>query len=146
MPNWTSESTRYLQGTKIPLKLGGLTPSGWPVIVSLWFVLREGSLWCATQGSAKIADYLRRNPRCAFEVAPNQPPYKGIRGRATAKLHADRGEETLRILVDRYLGGTDSPLARRLLSKAATEVAIEINPVSIHAWDYTRRMTNQVAN
>ncbi|HEY5638854.1 MAG TPA: hypothetical protein VIW01_02275 [Dehalococcoidia bacterium] len=144
MSGLTREDASFLEGVKIPLKLGALTQSGWPVIVSLWFVWREGSLWCATQRSAKIADHLMRDSRCAFEVAPDQPPYRGIRGRATARLHPQRGEEILRVLLDKYLGGTDSPLAKRLLAKTETEVAIEVSPVSIHTWDYRERMKHSI--
>lgn len=145
MSELTQDDARFLEGAKIPLRLGALTQSGWPVIVSLWFVWREGSLWCATQRSAKIASHLIRDSRCAFEVAPDQPPYRGIRGRATARLRPERGEEILRVLLDKYLGGTDSPLAKRLLAKTETEVAIEVDPISIFAWDYSGRMKDSIA-
>ncbi len=145
MSELTQDETSFLEEVKIPVRLGAITPSGWPVIVSLWFVLREGSLWCATQSTAKIAGHLRNNFRCAFEVAPDQPPYRGVRGRATAKLHPARGEEILRVLLDKYLGGTDSPLAKKLLAKSETEVAIEVSPSSIHTWDYSVRMKHSIA-
>jgi hypothetical protein len=43
-------------------------------------------------------------------------------------------------LLDRYLGGRDSPLARRLLADAADEVAIRVMPTWLASWDYTERM------
>lgn len=130
----------FLSETKIPIRLAALTSGGWPIVMSLWFVLLEGKVWCATQRGAKIVSYLRRDPRCAFEVAPDEPPYRGLRGRAEARIDEVRGEEILRILLDRYLEGQDSPLAQQLLSKRDSEIAIELTPMSAHTWDFRKRM------
>jgi hypothetical protein len=73
-------------------------------------------------------------------VSPNQPPYRGVRGRGRATLDAVRGEAVLRRLLRRYLGDEDSDLARWLLSRANEELAVRIEPSSIRTWDYTRRM------
>lgn len=144
MRKLTDDESRFLEDAVIPVRLAAVMPSQWPVIVSLWFVPLEGSLWCATQGTAKIVEYLRSDSRCAFEVAPEEPPYRGIRGRAIATLHPARGEEVLKILLRRYLGGTDSPLARTLLAKSGTEVAVEIKPLSVSSWDYRARMKDSI--
>lgn len=145
MSEFSAEMGQFLTESKIPLRLATNTVSSWPVVVSLWFVPLGGSLWCATQDSAVITGHLKHDSRCGFEVAPDQPPYRGVRGRATATLHPSRGEEILLILLDRYLGGTDSPLARRLLSKSGSEVAIEIVPTSVHSWDFRERMRGSLA-
>jgi hypothetical protein len=139
-----ADAVEFLERAKIPLRLAAIKPSGWPAVISLWFVLMDGKLWCATQSEAKIVSYVRAEPRCAFEVAPDQPPYRGVRGSANAVINEEQGEEILRTLLDRYLGGTDSPLAHNLLSKAEDEVAIEIRPVSIHTWDYRKRMESSL--
>lgn len=139
-PLMSPDVARYLEQTRIPLRLAAVTESGWPLVLSLWFVLRRGSLWCATQRSAKIVRHLRADPRCAFEVAPEQPPYRGVRGQGRASLHPAHGKEILETLLDRYLGTTTSPLARQLLSKSDAEVAIEVKPVTLFSWDYSDRM------
>ncbi len=131
----------YLDAQRIPLRLACHTPSGWPVVLSLWFVRLEGSLWCATQENAKVVGYLRSDTRCGFEVAGETPPYRGVRGRGEASLHKDRGEEILRTLLERYQGGAETPLAKRLLANVEQEVAIEIVPRSLHVWDFTKRMS-----
>lgn len=144
MTKFNEATARFLADSRIPLRLATKTQSGWPIVVSLWFIHIEGSLWCATQDSAVIVGYLRNDARCGFEVAPDRPPYRGVRGRGKATIHADRGENVLRILLDRYLGGTESPLARQLLSRSQSEVAIEITPVSISSWDYRKRMKGSI--
>jgi hypothetical protein len=110
------------------------------VLASLWFMPEEGRLWCATQRGASVASLLRRDPRCAFEVSVEKPPYRGVRGTGVATLQEARGEEILRSLIDRYLGDTDSKLASFLLGRAEQEVAIGIEPQTLVSWDYHERM------
>jgi hypothetical protein len=135
------EVATYVDAQRIPLRLSCHTPSGWPVVLSLWFIRLEDSLWCATQEGARVIAYLRSEPRCGFEVAGETPPYRGVRGRAVARLHKDRASEILRLLLERYQGSLETPLARRLLAKVATEIAIELQPRSLHSWDFTKRMS-----
>jgi hypothetical protein len=108
--------------------------------VSLWFVPEDGVLWCATQRDAAVASVLLRDPRCAFEVSVESPPYCGVRGKAIARLHDERGEEVLRRLIQRYLGGSDSKLARFLLDRVDQEIAIAIEPETLLSWDFRERM------
>ena len=136
----------YLQEVVIPLRLSCITPSGWPVVLSLWYLYRDGQLYCATQKTAKVVGYLEREPRCAFEVASDLPPYCGIRGQAQAAIDASMGPEILEQLLVRYLGGTESPLAKRLLSDRDNEVAIAIQPVNIHSWNFADRMQSSITD
>jgi hypothetical protein len=48
--------------------------------------------------------------------------------------------EVLRDLVERYLGGADSSLARELLREDRREVRIEIEAETLFSWDYGARM------
>ena len=77
---------KYLQETKIPIRLSCVMESGWPAILSLWYLFEKGSLYCATPENAKVVSYLHAEPRCSFEVASVQPPYCGVRGRAIAVI------------------------------------------------------------
>lgn len=134
------ENAKYLDEAQIPLSLACVTNAGWPTVLSLWYIHSEGKIWCATQNTAKVVEYLRREPRCAFEVAGEVPPYRGVRGQGVASLSEERGKEILERLLSRYLKGTQSPLAKRLLSRSENEIAIEIEPTNVFAWDYSERM------
>ncbi len=136
----TNDVAAYLDEMRIPLRLAVVTQSGWPMVLSLWYVLSDGMLWCATQDTARVVRYLRRDPRCGFEVASEQPPYRGVRGQGRATLSPEHGRRILEILLDRYLGGRESSLARRLLARAGREVAIGVAPTRVFTWDYTERM------
>ena len=108
--------------------------------VSLWFIHQNGQLLCATQKSARVVSYLQDNPRCAFEIAADLPPYCGVRGQALASIDQMSGAETLEQLLTRYLGGTENSLGRKLLAKRDDEVAIILRPVNIFTWDFSNRM------
>jgi hypothetical protein len=136
--------SEYLQESVIPLRLACTDSAGWPAVLSLWFTYHNKLIYCATQGDAKVVRYLRNEPRCGFEIAADQPPYCGIRGRAIAKIVPELGENILLELLERYLGGTESPLAKKLLQKSETEVAICLNPESVHTWNFRKRMSGSV--
>ncbi|MFX0092313.1 MAG: pyridoxamine 5'-phosphate oxidase family protein [Candidatus Hodarchaeota archaeon] len=136
----------YLQEMKIPIRLACTLKNGWPIVLSLWYIYLEGKVYLATQKSAKVVSYLKSNPRCGFEVASDQPPYRGVRGIGTAKINEENGLEVLKKLLKRYLGGTDSPLAKKLLSRKSPEVAIEIEPTSFFTWDFTKRMKDSLSD
>jgi nitroimidazol reductase NimA-like FMN-containing flavoprotein (pyridoxamine 5'-phosphate oxidase superfamily) len=138
---WSTDQIQsFLRDVRIPVRIACNGASGHPVMASLWFVPQGGALWCATQRGASVASLLTRDPRCAFEVSVETPPYRGVRGTGVATLHDERGEEILRVLIERYLGGTESKLARFLLERAERETAIRIDPQTLISWDYQERM------
>ena len=138
---WDAEAVAdHLDRSTIPLRLSAVAPSGWPVVLSLWFVRDGGELLCATQRSASIVQALTASPRCAFEVAGDTPPYHGVRGRARVMVEPDEELAVLTRLAQRYLGGTDGAFARWLLGRPTPEVVLRLDPVSVASWDYRSRM------
>lgn len=135
-----SDYQEFLEKKHIPLRLACQTKSGWPVVLSLWFTYRDGKLYCATRKSAKVVSYLEADPRCAFEVAADSPPYCGVRGQARAEIDPDLGVEILEELIGRYIGNRENALARNLLKYRDEEVAIVIKPVNTFSWDFSSRM------
>jgi hypothetical protein len=138
------EFNAYLDAVRIPLRLACATKSGWPMVVSLWYLYQDGQLFCATQKTSRVVSYLQNDPRCAFEIAADSPPYCGVRGQAMACIEEDMGVLVLEKLLVRYVGGLDNDLARSLLSNSYKEVAIVFDPVQIYRWDFSSRMTGVV--
>jgi len=66
----------------------------------------------------------------------------GVRGSGTATVGTDGATGVLRDLLERYLGGTDSELARWLLREEREEATVRIDPVRLYTWDFTPRMTD----
>ena len=137
-----TDMDQFLSDIRIPIRLACKTETGWPMVVSLWFLHEDGLLYCATQKSAKLINYLQHDERCGFEIAEDRPPYCGIRGQAKAKIDSSLGIKILEKLLMRYLGGTDSALAQKLIANSDTEVAIILDPVQIFTWDFSERMVD----
>ena len=139
---WSAdEVARFFADFRAPLRVAAQRDSGFPILCSLWFNHRDDRLFCATQRDAKIVEALERSPGCAFELAPNEPPYFGVRGRGTAHITGEGAQTELESLVDRYLGNRDSELASWLLGRADQEVVIVIEPAWLTSWDYRDRMS-----
>lgn len=125
---------------KIPIRLACIKPNGFLTVISLWYITANGKIYCASQKSAKITSYLENNPICGFEIAADKPPYKGTRGEGEVRIIPERGDEILKLLIDKYLGGKESTLSKFLKKNSISEVAIEITPKKIFNYDYSKRM------
>ncbi|MFB6117002.1 pyridoxamine 5'-phosphate oxidase family protein [Halosegnis sp.] len=144
--DWAETETRAFLTSddgRVPLRLACRTPAGGLWMLSLWYQWRDGGLDCATSASADVVEYLAHNDGVAFEVSVNEPPYRGVRGAGTADVSPDEDKQLLRELLDRYLDGTDSPLAGRLLREEREEVHVRINPEKVYTWDFSDRMREQ---
>lgn len=141
----SAQVVRYLHETRIPIRLACLSDDGWPVVLSLWYLFADDRFYCATQATALVARYLLENDRCAFEVAADRPPYCGVRGQGRATVDPDIGPDVLRRLLDRYRVAPDSSLATMLLARAGNEVALVIEPVTWHTWNFSDRMAGAIA-
>lgn len=130
----------FLTTTIIPCRLSCISRDGFPHVNSLWFLYVEGALWLSTQRSTAVCRWLQASPRCGFEVAGDQPPYRGVRGRGHAAIVAGREAPMLPRLIERYLGDSNARLARWLLSREHTEATIRIEPCWLTTWDYGARM------
>jgi nitroimidazol reductase NimA-like FMN-containing flavoprotein (pyridoxamine 5'-phosphate oxidase superfamily) len=139
-----AETEAFLEGETIPIRLSCHTKRDDLWMLSLWYRYRDGALWCATSAEADVVDYLSADDRVAFEISTNEPPYKGVRGNGTASVDPDPDKHLLKTLLERYLGGTDSPLAERLLSPERDEVRIRIDPDRVYTWDFSHRMAGSV--
>jgi nitroimidazol reductase NimA-like FMN-containing flavoprotein (pyridoxamine 5'-phosphate oxidase superfamily) len=136
-----------LTNSKIPIRLACRSITDWPIVVSLWYTYLNEKIYCATQNTAKVVKYLRRDPKCGFEIAGDSFPYRGVRGYGKASIIEDKGEEILRMLMQKYLTVKEitissSKLNELLLSKEhlQSEVAIEVIPAALFKWDYKKRM------
>jgi hypothetical protein len=137
-----SQVCSYLTSSTIPMRIATSTNS-YPTLCSVWYLFDElqGNLLCVSHENSQLVSDLMADNKCAFEIAPNEPPYCGIRGKATATLSKDHAEELLSSLIQRYLGTTDNRLATWLLGRSDEEYVIRMSPVQISSWDYSARMS-----
>ena len=117
-----------------------LAPAEWPQRKILFGSPPYFAAFFATQASASIVQALLADPRCAFEIAGETPPYHGVRGRARVTVAPDEDLAVLRSLVTRYLGSAGGTFARWLLGRDTPEVVLRLDPVELSSWDYRARM------
>lgn len=130
----------FLQQSVIPIRIACVSKDGFPVVASLWFYYADDALWSATHKNAFIVRQLERSPKAGFEIATNDYPYRGVRGKADASVTREDAKAVLARLIDRYLGDSNQELAAWLLGRAEDEYVIRLSPRRINAWDFSRRM------
>ncbi len=141
--DWNADQVAaYLADSIIPMRIA-VNGNRQPLLCSVWYQFDEdsGTLLAASHVSSALIKSLQKNPYCSFEIAPNDPPYMGVRGNGEVSLSKANAGSVLTELINRYLGNTDSKLAQWLLSRVDDEYVITITPTSLTAWDYSPRMT-----
>ena len=130
----------WLASAEVPLRLACVGRDGFPRVVSVWYMYADGYLLCASHRDSQLVKLLRRSPKVGFEAAPNEPPYFGVRGQGMAEISGEGGAETLKQLIDHYLGGSNQSLAEWLMSRGDEEALIRIEVQRVFSWDYRKRM------
>lgn len=140
---WSRESVwDFLAAAQFPLRLACIGGDGFPRVVSVWYLAAGASLYCVSHRDSQLVKLLGRNERVGFEVAPNEPPYHGVRGQGVVRMAPLADGDILDRLLERYLGGTESGVANWLLSRREEEVVLTITPSRIFSWDYRERMSD----
>ena len=134
-----SDIDAHLSGSRLPVRLGVGLAGGGVMVLSVWYIWRDDCIWCASSENAELVKALRRNPACGFEIARDEPPYFGVRGRGEASFEPG-GDGLLKELYQRYGGKLDHDFANWLLNRDSDEVAIKIRPEKMMSWDYRERM------
>lgn len=134
----------YLTETRVPIRLSTAGRNACPMVVSVWYLWRDGALWCASTRKAAVVRALTAEPRCGFEIARDAPPYFGVRGQGRAEILPDGGP-LLRELYLRYGGDENHEFGQWLLGRDAEEVRIRITPERMMSWDYRKRMAGAFA-
>lgn len=117
---------------------------GWPHLMPLWFVVREGTLWAWTFGKSQKTRNLERDPRATLqlEAGTEYQELRGIMLSTEVRIHADL-ETVLGVGVEvlqRYGGGAElDEGARAMVAKQAEKrVAFEFTEVKRTSWDHRK--------
>jgi general stress protein 26 len=144
MPNPVTETevNNILEG-KLNMQIATIDEEGYPIIQPIWFLYDKepGKIYTATQKVTKKVYNIRRNPdKIYFSIDDANYPYKGVKGRAVARISEDikKNLPIVEKINRKYLGTIEHPLAKMILenTKSGTEVVIEITPKFFSAWDF----------
>jgi PPOX class probable F420-dependent enzyme len=108
---------------------------GWPHLMPLWYVVRDGECWSWTYAKSQKVRNLERDPRCTLQVEAGEryDELRGVMLRCTCTLHRDVevvagvGED----LAERYGGARTS-----MLAQAPKRVAMQFAVRDAASWDH----------
>jgi PPOX class probable F420-dependent enzyme len=120
-------------------------PRGWPHMMPLWYVLRDGEIWVWTYAKSQKVKNLERDPRATLmvETGVEYGELRGVMIEAEAELirDTDRIVEFGKELTIRYSEGIDSvegDAAAALVAQAPKRVAIHFHPKRVASWDHRK--------
>jgi PPOX class probable F420-dependent enzyme len=129
-----AEVLAFLQEERV-LTVATLGRDGWPHLMPLWYVVRDGECWGWTYGKSQKVRNLERDPRCTLQVEAGDT-YDQLRGvmiKARAEIHRAGVVEIGNALSARY--GDGSPVDERA---AAKRVALRFGVVSVASFDHRK--------
>ena len=119
------------------LTVATLGRDGWPHLMPLWFVVRDGECWGWTYGKSQKVRNLERDPRCTLQVeaGSSYDELRGVMIKASAEIvrAADEVAAVGNALSARY--GDGSPVDPRA---AAKRVALRFRVQSVASFDHRK--------
>jgi general stress protein 26 len=142
-PVTETEINNFLLQSKLNIQIATIDEEGYPMIQPTWFLYdnESGKIYTGTQKMTRKVQNIRRNPdKIYFSIDDENYPYKGVKGRATARISEDiqKNLSVVEKINLKYLGTLEHPLAKMLMenTRNGSEVVIEITPKFFSAWDF----------
>jgi PPOX class probable F420-dependent enzyme len=141
----TDEERRELLDSERVVVVGTTGPRGWPHLMPLWYVVRDGEIWTWTYAKSQKVRNLERDPRATLliETGVEYAELRGVMIEAEAELvrDAERVVEFAKELTVRYSEGIESvegDAAAALEAQAPKRVAIRFEPKRTASWDHRK--------
>jgi PPOX class probable F420-dependent enzyme len=138
------EQLELLESERV-VQVATIGPRGWPHVMPLWFVPRDGEIWVWTYAKSQKVKNLERDPRATLlvETGVEYQELRGIQIEAEAELIRDteRVLDFAKELTVRYTDGIDSiegDAAAALEAQAPKRVAIHFHPRRTASWDHRK--------
>jgi general stress protein 26 len=146
IPLTEQETKNILTTGTLMIHLGTVDEKGHANIHPAWYYYDPfaNKLYVQTGKQSKKTYNLRNNEIIYFCIDDQNPPYKGVRGKGSVKIHEDVNFNmpiAEKILI-KYLGNLEQPSAEMLLAaqKKGQLVVLEISPIYYSAWDNGKQM------
>jgi len=116
---------------------------GFPHLMPLWYVLRDGRIWAWTYAKSQKVRNLERDPRCTLQVeaGTDYAELRGLMLDCTAIIHRELGDVSGvgAELAARY-GGADlsAELEAAMRKQAAKRVALQFVEERRVTWDHRK--------
>ena len=107
---------------------------GTVMLSPVWHEWRDGGFDVMTGTHDGKAGHLRRDPRASIVVCEDDPPYRGIEVRTTARLSTLDDAAVVSRIAARYLG---QEAGDRYAETAGDDLLIRLEPGHLRAWDFS---------
>jgi PPOX class probable F420-dependent enzyme len=116
---------------------------GWPHVMPLWYVLRDGVPWATTYRASQKVRNLERERRCTFQVEAGDTydQLRGVMVKAQVEIEPDAAvvEQVEREVFARYHGREpDEAEAASIGRQASKRVALAFVPRETASWDHRK--------
>jgi PPOX class probable F420-dependent enzyme len=141
----TDDEQRELLESERIVVVASLGRRGWPHLMPLWYVLRDGEVWIYTYAKSQKVRNLERDPRATLlvETGYEYAELRGVMIEAEAEINRDHELvfEIAKQLTLRYADGLDSiegDAAEALRSQARKRVAVRFVARHTATWDHSK--------
>jgi PPOX class probable F420-dependent enzyme len=141
----TEDEQRELLDSERVVTVASQGPRGWPHLMPLWYVVRDGEIWIWTYAKSQKVKNLERDPRATLlvETGHEYTELRGVQIEAEAEIVRDTEQVVAfaKELTVRYGEGIESvegDAAAALEAQAPKRVAIRFAPKRVASWDHSK--------
>lgn len=138
------DQLRLVESERV-VAVASLGRQGWPHLMPLWYVPRDGEVWIYTYAKSQKVRNLERDPRAALliETGHAYSELRGVQIEAEAEIHRDHEVvfELAKELTLRYAEGIsaiEGDAAAALAAQARKRVAVHFRPLRVASWDHRK--------
>jgi len=139
----TDEEQRELIETERIVVVSSLGPRGWPHLMPLWYVPRDGEIWVWTYAKSQKVKNLERDPRATLliETGHEYTELRGVQIETEAEVirDLDRVVDYAKEMTVRYsddIESVEGDAEAGLRAQAPKRVAIHFHPKRVATWDH----------
>jgi PPOX class probable F420-dependent enzyme len=116
---------------------------GWPHLMPLWYVVRDGEVWAWTFGKSQKVRNLERDPRATLQIeaGDSYDQLRGVMIEAETEIIRDLDAVTCvgAELAARYGGGAgDEGALAAIHAQAPKRVALRFRSRRVRSWDHRK--------
>jgi PPOX class probable F420-dependent enzyme len=114
-------------------------PHGWPHLMPLWYLVRDGEIWAWTYAKSQKVRNLERDPRATLqvEVGDSYDQLRGVMLECEAVIHRDTPEVQAfgEALFERYAG---NPATEMVAAQAPKRAVMQFGERRRVTWDHRK--------